>query len=72
MILGDYNFKEINWVKGTTSVSENHIATNFLETIRDSFLYQHVVRPTRIKDGNLVFTNEENMVNSIEYNMGLG
>ena len=78
LILGDYNYKEINWVNGSTSVSENHIATRFLETVRDSFLYQHVTKPTRVKDGNvpsvldLVFTNEENMVENIEYNMGLG
>ena len=35
LILGDFNIKEINWESGTTSTSETHISTQFLEAFRD-------------------------------------
>ena len=30
LILGDFNFREIDWTSQTTSTSENHITTRFL------------------------------------------
>ena len=42
LIMGDFNFKEVNWNECTTTVGEDHIATLFLECVRDTFLYQHV------------------------------
>ena len=68
LIMGDFNMKEINWEQGDTSVSEDHIATLFLENIRDCYLFQHVHEPTRYRHDNtpsildLVLTNEEDMV----------
>ncbi|MEW8544372.1 MAG: reverse transcriptase domain-containing protein, partial [Candidatus Thiodiazotropha sp.] len=78
LIMGDFNHKEINWIDNSTIVGENHIASIFLECIRDTFLFQHVKEPTRIRENNepstldLIFTNEENMVNTLNYYPGLG
>ena len=52
--------------------------TDILECARDCYLFQHGMQPTRFRDGqepstlDLVFTNEENMVNNISYSSGLG
>ncbi len=65
LIMGDFNFKEINWSNYTTNVSEYHMATQFLECVKDCYMYQHVEQPTRIRSGNepstldLFLTNEE-------------
>ena len=79
LILGDFNLKEINWVNlSTTIVNENHPANKFLETIRDNYLYQHVNKPTRYRDGqvpsllDLVMTNEEGMIEDMQFLPGLG
>ena len=46
-ILGDFNFRDINWSTVTTSHNEDSKESKFIETIRDGFLYQHVTKPTR-------------------------
>ena len=66
--MGDFSLREINWSLGKTSVGEEHIATLFLESIRDSYLFQHVREPTGYRIDNiprvldLVLSNEEHMV----------
>ena len=78
LVMGDFNFKEINWCEMNTTVSEWHIASQFLECVRDSYLFQHVNTPTRYREGNvssvldLIFTNEEEMVTDLEFLPGLG
>ena len=78
LLMGDFNLREIDWNNCTTTVGEDHVATIFLECIRDGFLTQHVKEPTRIRDNNepsvldLIITNEENMIGNIEYKPGLG
>ncbi len=78
LIMGDFNLKEIDWKNENTSVNELHPATIFLEATRDLFLHQHVNKPTRFRGTDiptildLVFTNEPNMVENIEYLPGLG
>ncbi len=78
LLMGDFNFKEIDWTTNSTSVSETHPATLFLESTRDCFLWQHVTKlldtektktPTIL---DLILTNEENMISSLEYFPGLG
>ena len=77
-IMGDFNFKEINWEKGDTNTNETHPANIFLELTRDNFLTQHVKQATRYRDNNtpsildLVLTNEENMIDEITHLPGLG
>ena len=71
LIMGDFNFPEIDWLDQSTSVSETHIASRFLENIRDCYLYQLVQENTRYRIGqepslfDCIFTNEENMVDNI-------
>ena len=49
-----------------------------MEVLQSCHLYQHVLRPTRYRQGHepslldLVLTNEEGMVNDIKHNPGLG
>ena len=78
LVVGDFNFKEINWKTNMSTVSENHISTKFFECCRDSYFYQHVLEPTRERIANepstldLIFTNEENMLSNLQYLPGLG
>ena len=78
LIMGDFNFRDINWSDMTTASNEQHNSTLFIESIRDSFLFQHVTEPTRIRENNepsvldLNFTNEEEMVSDIQYESSLG
>ena len=78
LILGDFNFKEINWNLFNCNVNETHHAYKFLECVRDCYLFQHVKQPTRFRNGqepsilDLVLTNEELMVNNMTYSPGLG
>ena len=78
LILGDFNFNENNWENNSCNTNETRPAYNFLESIRDCHLFQHVKKPTRFRMGqepsivDLVFTNEENMIDNISYLPGLG
>ena len=78
LIPGDFNFKEIDWKVQSTSVNENHVSTQLLESIRDCVLYQDVVEPTRFRPGevssllDLILTNEESMVSDLKYMVALG
>ena len=78
LLMGDFNFKEINWCEMTTSVNETHISSQFLECVRDTYFFQHILNPTRYREGNessvldLILTNEEEMVTNIKYLPGLG
>ena len=78
LIMGEFNFRDINWSDMTTASNEQHNSTLFIESIRDSFLFQHVTKPTRIRENNepsildLIFTNEEEMVSDIQYESSLG
>ena len=78
LIMGDFNFPEINWSDSSTSVSEAHISSRFLENVRDSYFYQHILENTRYRIGqeplllDCIFTNEENVVENLHYCSGLG
>ena len=78
LILGDFNFPEINWHEETFSKGANHVSSLFLEGIKDLFLYQHVNSATRYREHqrpsilDLILTNIENMISNLEYLPGLG
>ena len=63
LITGDFNMKDINWGNYTTIHSETHYEYNFIECIRDNFLFQHISDFARIRENqnphilDLVFTN---------------
>ena len=77
LITGDFNYKDINWSTLESTTNIEHEASVFLENLRDLYLTQHVTQPTRIRENqnysclDLIFTNEELVVNSLEYLPGL-
>ena len=48
----------------------------FIEAIRDTYMHQHVLEPTRGRDNptllDLIFTNEEGIIERIEHKSPLG
>ena len=75
---GDFNFRKINWLTWTTPHNEESKEAQFIETIRDCYLYQHLLEPTWSRSTNnpalidLVLTNEAVQVSDIEYHVPLG
>ena len=78
VIVGDFNIPQIDWELEVAHAPSTHYSHAFLETIRDSFLFQHVRHPTRFRLGetpnvlDLVITNEEGMVRKLDHIPGLG
>ena len=46
-IVGDLNYKDIGWSRWSTRKSEASVEANFLQTLQDTFMFQHVSEPTR-------------------------
>ena len=65
MVMGDFNFPKIDWKNWSSKGDKN--SENFVESIRDSYLFQHVLENTRMRDNcesstlDLVLINDENM-----------
>lgn len=78
ILVGDFNFPCIDWNSWTTTHSENHVSYKFIELMRDNFMYQHIRENTRYQNGqtpsllDLIFTNNENAVDNIDYGDKLG
>lgn len=78
IIVGDFNFREINWETESTNSSENHPSNAFLELVKDNFLQQHVNKPTRIRGNDqpsildLVLSDNPEHVGEIIFNSPLG
>ena len=76
--VGDFNYREINWISWTTPCNEDSNEAKFAETIRDCYLYQHIDESTR-RLGNdepslidLVFTDEDMQVSDVTHHAPLG
>ena len=78
LLMGDFNFPEIDWNTEICETSKNHPAAKFLKATKDAFLIQNQKLPTRYRKGqkenviDLVFTNSEDMLNEISVIPGLG
>ncbi len=78
LITGDFNHPEVDWQNGCSNTNDDHKAKKFLDTIYDCYLIQHVDEPTHWRCDqeptliDLVLTNEEGMVNGIDYLPPLG
>ena len=76
LIIGDFNYIDIDWKLQQSTVGIEHDTTTFLETINDCYLFQHPA--TRYREGQndstlyIILTNEELIVNDIEYITPLG
>ena len=77
LIAGDFNFKEIDWVNEYAPPEKEHL-TDFITTLQECYLYQHVTEPTRYRINelpnllDLVLSGEEGMIQNIEYLPPLG
>ena len=78
LLMGDFNFPQINWVNETCNASAEHISSKFLQVIKDTYWIQHQITPTRYRLGqkantlDLVFTNEESLIVDLKVEAGLG
>ncbi|XP_052237325.1 uncharacterized protein LOC127848763 [Dreissena polymorpha] len=76
--LCDLNLPNINRDDTSTDRGPGDFSYDFVECVRDSFWYQHVHEPTRGRgdaDSSLldvVFSNEEGMINSVSIENPLG
>ena len=77
-IVGDFNFKKINWTSWSAQSGENSVELKFIEAARDSFLHQYVEKPTRRRGNDdpsllyLIFTDESMQVSEIAHYAPLG
>ena len=75
IIIGDFNRKDINWKTVTSHLEDD---CKFIETIRDSYLTQHILEPTRGRGTDqpslldLLFTSNEDSIENIEMYAPLG
>ena len=78
LIVGDFNFPEIDWSNWHSNTTEEHPAHQFLSATQDAFLFQHILKPTRFREGqrpnvlDLVLTNDMDFIHDIEYLPPLG
>ena len=78
LICGDFNFPQVDWLTHFCTAHESHITHRFLNLVQDCLLYQHVTQPTRYREGDtpstldLLLTNEDGMLTSLEYQPGIG
>jgi hypothetical protein len=78
LVMGDFNFPGIDWKELSTRGGNNVKEADFLETIMSTYLTQHVQAPTRSRGEaqanvlDLVFTNEERMIQNLQHEAPLG
>ena len=76
LIARDFNMKDINLSNYTTIHSDTHY--EFIECLRDNFLFQHISDFTRIRENqtpsilDLVLTKDENDIENVTILPSLG
>ena len=53
IIMGDFNYPQIDWNMEISKVGEEHIASKFLKTTKDLFFIQNQKTPTRYREGQI-------------------
>ena len=77
-VVGDFNFRNINWSNWSTTLSEQSAEAKFIEAVRDCYFFQHMSEPTRHRGTDnpslidLLFTDEEMNVSGIQHHSPLG
>ena len=78
LVLRDFNYPEIVWDTWNTNRNVNHDSFKFSECLLENYLYQLMDKPTHIREGqthtilDLLLTNNEDWISSIEYFDQLG
>ena len=63
LIVGDFNYPNIDWINLDADSGSRH----FLDMVNDSYLTQHVTRPTKGSNIlDLVLTTEPDMISEVE------
>ena len=78
LINGDFNYPDINYSQQSVTANDDTAPARFFNTTQDLFLFQNVTLPTRVRQGqqpsvlDYIFTDEDNLVNDLQYNTPLG
>jgi endonuclease/exonuclease/phosphatase family metal-dependent hydrolase len=78
LIMGDFNYPEINWDLQVSNSAPDHPSQRFIAGYKDWFLFQHVTQPTHYRAQqqanilDLVMTNECGMIDNIQYSEPVG
>ena len=78
LLMGDFNYPAIDFVNYGVTTGEDSAAARFFNKTQDLFLVQHVTEPTRFRQGqrssvlDYIFTDEDNVVENIQYEDPLG
>jgi hypothetical protein len=78
LIVDDINHPELDGIDGSSPREENHPASLFMESERDSFLVQHVTKLTHFRSKqtpnilDLVLTSDESMLDELRHEAPLG
>ena len=78
IILGDFNYPDINWTKQTSNRDDEHKSTIFLNTVQDNYLTQMIDRPTHYRPLSkptlidLLLTNEPELFKDIKLDPPFG
>lgn len=78
VIMGDFNYRTINWTNWISEAPPGHISHELIECIRDSFLHQHVQNDTRFRGSvrpsnlDLVFSNDELLIEDLLFLSPIG
>ena len=72
-ILGDFNYKNIDWTNMSTSHLSNHHSSVFLDTVKNNFLHQMITDWTRQRGNDhpsllyLAFTNNPGCISAVRH-----
>ena len=78
LLLGDFNYPNINWEKLYVSHSCEHCASKFFTATQNSFLHQHVSTETHSQPNqrstliDLIFTSDNQSITNLIYALPLG
>ena len=77
-IVGDFNYRDINWRTWTTNHGQESKEAKFVETIRDCYLYQHNLKNSRRRGNDepslidLILTDESMQISDVVHQAPIG
>ena len=79
VVMGDFNYRDIDWNNWHVPSANiiNKPQTDFITTLQECFLHQHVTEPTRHRPNqapsllDLIISNEEDLISNLQYQPGL-
>ena len=71
LTLRDFNYPGIDWINWATESNQGDSQYDFIETVRDCYIYQRIQEPTMDRESNIpssidfIFKNEKGMISDI-------